>query len=128
MKNLSTIVLYVEGLKTFYISNVRSVITYGAPSWYGFPSDSNKQRLENLQKSCTNVILPKLNYDEALIALALPKLNKFLFDISDCHFSTVLKNLHHPLNDRIIFNQDRLSSRSMCFFPTCQMPLSDKAT
>ena len=116
MKKLGTIGLNVEGLKIFYTSNVRSVITYGAPAWYCFLSDTNKQRLENMQKSCINVMLPEFNYDEALIALDIPKLNKFLFDISECHFSKILNNVHHPLYDRIIFNHNRLSSRSKYFF------------
>ena len=116
MKKLRTIGLNVEGLKIFYTSNVRSVISYGAPAWYCFLSDTNKQRLENMQKSCINVILPEFNYDEALIALDLPKLNKFLFDISESHFSKILNNVHHPLHDRIIFNHDRFSSRSKYFF------------
>ena len=55
----------------------------------------------------------------------LPELNKFSFDISECHFSKILNNVHHPLYDRIIFNQDRLSARSL--FQTCQMSFSEKA-
>ena len=42
MKKVSTIGQNVWGLKIFYTSNVRSVITYGAPAWYCFLSDTNK--------------------------------------------------------------------------------------
>ena len=56
--------------------------------------------------------LPEFNYDENLIAFDLPKLNEFLFDISESQYSKIFNNVHHPLQERIIFNQDRLSSRS----------------
>ena len=57
----------------------------------------------------------------------LPKLNKFSFDISECHFSKILNNVHHPLYDRIIFNQDRLSARLKYFFRPARMSFSEKA-
>ena len=75
-----------------------------------FLSYTYKQTLESIQKSSIDVVLTEFNYDEAL-ALDLPKLNKFLFDISECHFSKIWSNVHRPLYDRIIFNKDKFSSR-----------------
>ena len=62
----------------------------------------------------------EFNYEEALIALDLPKINtgKFMFDISESHFSKILNNVHHPLLDRIIFNHD-------IDFPLAQSTFSD---
>ena len=55
--------------------------------------------------------LPEFNYDENLIAFDLPKLNKFLFDISESHYRFLIMYTMLYLHKRIIFNQDRLSSR-----------------
>ena len=112
MKKLKTIGLNAEGLKMFYISNIRSVMSYAAPCWYTFLSDTNKQRLETIQKTAVKVILPEFSYEEILIALNLPTINDFLFNLADGHFSKVLSNPSHPLHDRIIFNNVRTSSRS----------------
>ena len=87
------------------------MISYGAPAWYCFLSDTNKQ------KSCINVILPKFNYDEALKAVNLPKLNKFIFDISECHFCKILHNVHYPLQPK--------SFLTTIDFPLAQSTLSD---
>ena len=57
-----------------------------------------------MQKSCC---ITEFNYDENLIAFDLPKLNKFLFDVSESHYSKIFNNLHHPLHKHIIFNPDR---------------------
>ena len=52
MRKLNTIGLNAEGSKIFHISNIRSVMTYAAPSRYTFLSDTNKQRLK-LTKNCS---------------------------------------------------------------------------
>jgi hypothetical protein len=85
MIKLSTIGLKAEGLKFFYITNIRSVLTYGAPAWYTFLSDRNRRKLESMQKSCISVILPEFSYNKALTALRVPTLNKFLFGICESH-------------------------------------------
>ena len=87
-------------------------MSYAAPCWYTFLSDTNKQRLETIQKTAVKVILPEFSYEEILIALNLPTINDFLFNLADGHFSKVLSNPSHPLHDRIIFNNVRTSSRS----------------
>ena len=52
MRKLNTIGLDAEGLRIFYITNIRSVMSYAAPSRYTFLSDTNKQRLM-LSKNCS---------------------------------------------------------------------------
>ena len=113
MRKLSTLGLNTDGLKIFYISNIRSVLSYGAPAWYTLLSDSNKAKLERIQKTAVNVMLPEFSYEEALEALNLPTLNEFLFLLSDSHFSKILNDISHPLHTHIVFNTNsRTSSRS----------------
>ena len=60
MRKLKTFGLNNDGLKTFYVSNIRSVMSYAAPAWYTLLSNTNKQRLERLQRSATRIITPDM--------------------------------------------------------------------
>ena len=117
MRKLRTIGLSNDGLKIFYSSNIRSVVSYAAPAWYTLLSNHNRERLERIQRSATRVIHPDLCYEERLLQLLLPKLNDFMFRLSYSHFDKILANDTHPLHDRLIFNTNsRTSSRARSTF------------
>ena len=62
-----------EGLKTFYVANIKSVITYACPAWYNLLSDNDKTRLERIQRSATRIMLPfSDDYEQRLDNLDLP--------------------------------------------------------
>ena len=49
MRKLRAISGYdVQGLKTFYFSNIRSVISYVAQTWFSFLGERNRERLEEI--------------------------------------------------------------------------------
>ena len=113
MRKLKTFGLNNDGLKTFYVSNIRSVMSYAAPAWYTLLSNTNKQRLERIQRSATRIITPDIDYDERLTILQLPYLNDFLFDLAHSHFVRIMDNQRHPLFSRLSFNTgSRTSSRA----------------
>ena len=56
MRQLKVQGLNTEGLETFYTSNVRSILLYGAPAWYSFISKDSKDMLERIQRSATRII------------------------------------------------------------------------
>ena len=62
-------------------------MSYAAPSWYTFLSNTNKPRLGAIQKTALKVTLPEFSCEEILIALNLPTINNFLFNLADDHFS-----------------------------------------
>ena len=64
--------LFIEGLNTFYEANMKYVITYACPAWYNLLSDTDKTRLERIQRSATRVTLPfSDDYEQRLDNLVL---------------------------------------------------------
>ena len=60
-----------NGLKTFYCTNIRSILAYTSPVFYNFLSKTCKCRLERVQASDTKIIEPDLEYIEMLKFLDL---------------------------------------------------------
>ena len=100
-----------NGLKTFYCSNIRSVLSYAAPAFYTMLSDHDKSRIERIQRTCTRVIFPDLEYEQRIEKLDIPLLCDFLHDLGARHFCRIASDPSHPLFDRICFNQGRMSLR-----------------
>ena len=112
MRKLKTIGLNRAGLKTFYETNIRSLLIYGAPAWYSLLSQQCKDKLESVQRTATRIMLPDLEYTDRLDILAMPQLNNFIFDLCEKHFRKIRENPSHPLFNRIIVNTCRTSSRT----------------
>ena len=66
MRKLKANGLNNEGLRTFYRSNISSLICYAVRAWYTFLSDHNKTRLERLQRSATRIIFSDFDYEARL--------------------------------------------------------------
>ena len=47
-----------DGLRTFYIANIKSIISYACPVWYNLLSGTDKTRRERIQRSATRIVLP----------------------------------------------------------------------
>ena len=69
MHKLRTIGLDVRGLKTFYSSNIRSVISYAAQAWFSLLGEHHRERLEKIQQSCTTIMLTESEYPDRLAIL-----------------------------------------------------------
>ena len=89
MRQLKSYGLNSDGLKTFYISNIRSILLYGAPAWHSLLSVSSKEKLESIQRSATRIITPDLCHIESLDFLSIPLLNDFIFSSCAKHFERI---------------------------------------
>ena len=106
----------VDGLKTFFCSNIRSVATYSAPAWFPLLSEYDKNRLEKVQRAATRAMLPGVEYTDRLRSLGIPPLCDFIMNLCERHFNRIVNNSDHPLFSRVVFNVNRVSSRSSAVF------------
>ena len=79
-----------EKLKLFYISNIRSVLTYAAPSFFGYLTAKQVESMERVQRFTTKVILPFVeSYSDRLSLLKLPILSDFMDRLSCAYFKKI---------------------------------------
>ena len=86
MRTQKTLGMDSVGLKTFYVSNIRSLLIYGDPTRYTIFSDQCKEKLESTQRSAARFIFPDLAYEDRLELFVLQTLNNFIFCICKKHF------------------------------------------
>ena len=110
MRQLRKVVMNQIGLKTFYCTNIRSILTYASSVFYNFLSKTCKWRLEHVQASATKIIDPDLEYHERLKVFDLPTLSDFINTASESVFKKISRNEKHPLFNRILINQARVTS------------------
>ena len=68
-----------EKLKLVYIRNIRSVLTYAAPSFFGHLTAKQVESKERVQRFATEVILPFVeSYSAKLSLLKLPISSDFM--------------------------------------------------
>ena len=77
---------------------------------------TDKDRLERIQRSATRTIFPNNEYQDRLSLLHLPTLCDFIFSLGERHFSRIVNDPDHPLFSRLIFNTGRISSRNNTIF------------
>ena len=87
------------------------MLTYAAPAWFYFLSESLKDEIERVQKSATRIILPDQRYSERILLLGLPLVSDFILQSSTTIFSKIAADPSHPLFSRVILNENRASSR-----------------
>ena len=97
MRQLKSLGLNSEGLTKFYCTNIRSIIVYAAPAWYGILCDRDKQKLEAIQKAASKIIYPTFTYDMRCVRLNIPTIQDFVFKLSLNHFSKILNNENHVI-------------------------------
>ena len=124
MRQLKSFGLNSDGLKTFYISNIRSILLYGAPAWHSLLSLSSKEKLESIQRSATRIITPDMCHKDRLDFLSIPLLNDFIFSSCAKHFERISSNQLHPLFSRINFNNLKRSSRAKSVCSTYRPEIS----
>lgn len=68
-----------EKLKLYYVSNIRSLMTYAAPVFFGFLTSGHQQSMESVQRLCTKIIMPDVeSYTARLEHLELQPLVQFM--------------------------------------------------
>ena len=80
-----------DKLKLVYVSNIRSVMTYAAPSFFGFLTNGHIQSMESVQRLCTRIIMPNVDsYTERLQSLNLPTLVEFMENLCKKYKNNIL--------------------------------------
>ena len=88
--------------------HVRSLISYAAPAWFPLLSDTDKIRLEKIQRTATRAIIPDMEYEERLCILQLPYLSDFLMNLSERHFNKI------ACDNPILFLTESLITLTKC--------------
>ena len=68
----------IKHLKDLYLIMIRSIVTYAAEAWYGFLSNTQKDRLERVQRTACKYILPERTYNDAKYLLQLVSIVTFV--------------------------------------------------
>ena len=94
-----------DGLKSFYVANIKSVIGNACPAWPNLLLDTDKTRLERIQRSATRILVPfSDNYEQRLDNLALPAIKIFQHTSYSEQSTEIADNNHHFMNRRIAIN------------------------
>jgi hypothetical protein len=123
MRKLKSFSVNTEGLKLFYFSMIRSILTYGCPAFYTILSKKDKERLEKVQRTATRILSPDTDgYENRLDRFSMQTLSGFISDYSRHYFSKILGDCRHPLHNKIVFNRNRTSQRTKHLFnpPLCR--------
>ena len=116
MQKLKKLGLNASGLKTFYETNIPSLLVYNSPAWYTLLSQQCKETLESVQKSATRIIFSDLSYDDRRCMLAVPVLNDFILSLCQNHFDKIVADHTHPLFSRITMDNCKTFTRATTTF------------
>ena len=116
LRQLKVLGMNFYGLKQFFVTNVRSILSYASPAWFSLLSQTDRDRLERVQRSATRTILSHLEYEARLAFLELPNLCDFIHTLGERHFNKIVNDPDHPLFSRLSFNTSRISSRNSTIF------------
>ena len=109
LRQLGKLGMNSDGLKRFFMANIRSMISYAAPEWFSILSDFDEGRLERIQRSATRTILPDLSHEECLPFLVLPTISDLSLILGPNIFLKIAYNPIHPLLNYIRRNTCRMS-------------------
>lgn len=82
----------------FYLANIRTVLSYAAPAWYCYISETCKTKLESLQRQCMRVIYPDIPYEERLAQAGILPLCDYLNTICQSYVDKIATNTNHKLH------------------------------
>ena len=121
MRVLSRLGMNSEGLEIYYISNIRSVLTYTSPAWSNLISDNNMTKLIQIEKSSKKIITADLSYQETLCKIQLPHLDLVIVQASTKYIMGIYKNKNHPQHKNIKLNAQRKTRvLSLTCMPKCR--------
>ena len=86
------------GLVRLYTACVRPVLCYAAPAWYSYISSSNREKLEQVQRQCLQIVFPDLSYTTAIETSNIPLLNDYLNNQCKKFVTKVASRNNEPLN------------------------------
>ena len=77
---------------------IRPVCEYAAPAWATSLTQTQKDKLENIQKRAFNIISPGLSYQESLVHLEQSTLEQRRLNICESFFKKI-QNPHDKIHD-----------------------------
>ena len=121
MRVLKRLGMNSKGLKTYYVSNIRSVLTYASQAWASIISDQNMIRLTQIEKTAMKVINSDIPYNEVLAECELPPLNVYINETARTLIQVIHDNKCHPLNSCISLKKGRRTRvSSVTDMPVCR--------
>ena len=105
-------------LLTFYLTNIRPIVTYAAPAWYTLLDKQTQNKLESIQRRASKMITSDhdATYEERLQKIELCTLNDFMKEKCLQHFNKIAYDPNHPHHSRVVFNTARRSARNPTTF------------
>ena len=121
MRVLKRLGMNRKGLKTYYIANIRPVLTYASPAWTSLISDHNMQKIIQIEKSVMKIINSDASYHEALCEVNLSPLDVYITETGERYIRFIYDNEDHPLNPNIVRNNQRQTRvSSLTYMPRCR--------
>ena len=124
LRKLKSLGMDLNGLKTFYIMKIRSLVSTSCAAWFPFLTIKCCDKLEAIQRSSTKAILPDLDYEDRCQSLSITTLECFLEDQTNKYFENRLKNPEHVLHKMMVhkYSNDCRKTRHSTIFrpPTCR--------
>ena len=107
MRQLKRLGLKSSGLKLFYLSNIRSRLTYACQAWSGLMNDNSMTQIIRVEKAAMRIVNPDLEYENCLQTYHIPPIEGYIDQQCQNHYQTILLNTTHPLHKNIVLNTNR---------------------
>ena len=121
MRQLKRLGLKSSGLKLFYLSNIRSRLTYACQAWSGLMNDNSMTQIIRVEKAAMRILNPDLEYENCLQTYHIPPIEGYIDQQCQNHYQTILLNTTHPLHKNIVLNTNRKTRVSSAVrMPLCR--------
>ena len=120
IRRLKNLGLKTESLLQMYITQVRSLLEYGAVTWHSMLTDENSKAIERVQKTALSIILGPfyICYENALEKTKLERLDLRRIKLSLSFAKTSVK---HPLHSSWFnFQQTKNQTNTRSVKPLCK--------
>ena len=102
-----------HGLRNYYASIIRSLLTYACAAWYPSASKTDRDSLEGIQKRCLKTIYPHIeHYEDRLAAANLTSLQEHMTTLCVKYSQTVANDPEHRLYDLVPSKQSSTNRHS----------------
>ena len=87
-----------QGLLSYYISNIRSVLEYACQVWSTALTKEQSNDIESIQKRALRIIYPDSDYLKALLTANLQSLFNRRLELCKTMFCSIKNDDHHRLH------------------------------
>ena len=121
MRVLKRLGVNSKGLKTYYVCNIRSVLSYASQALASIISDQNMIKQTQIGKTVMKVIYCDIQYKEVLADCKQPQLKVYSNVTAMTPMHVIHENKCHPLNSCISLKKGRRTHvSSVTDMPVCR--------